>query len=55
MYWEKQLAPGSRRIFAGKVTSFNSRLQLAHPDFVILDDEGRVVGGSQAERGLSGS
>ena len=53
MYWQKQLAAGSRGIFAGKVTSFNSRLQLAHPDFVILDDEGRVVGGSQANAALA--
>jgi ATP-dependent DNA helicase RecG len=52
-YWEKQLAPGSRGIFAGKVTRFNSRLQLAHPDFVILDSEGRVIGGSQANEGLA--
>ena len=53
MYWQKQLAPRSRGIFAGKVTSFNSRLQLAHPDFVIVDDDGRVVGGSQANEGLA--
>ncbi len=52
-YWEGQLAPGSRGIFAGKVTRFNSRLQLAHPDFVILDSEGRVIGGSQANVGLA--
>jgi ATP-dependent DNA helicase RecG len=52
-YWEKQLAPGARGIFAGKVTRFNTRLQLAHPDFVILDSEGRVVGGSQANEGLA--
>jgi ATP-dependent DNA helicase RecG len=52
-YWEKQLAPGSRGIFAGKVTTFNSRLQLAHPDFVIVDEDGRVIGGSQANEGLA--
>ena len=52
-YWEKQLAPGARGIFAGKVTRFNTRLQLAHPDFVILDSEGRVIGGSQANEGLA--
>ena len=53
MYWQKQLAPRSRGIFAGKLTSFNSRLQLAHPDFVILDEDGRVIGGSQANEGLA--
>jgi ATP-dependent DNA helicase RecG len=52
-YWEKQLTVGSRGIFAGKVTTFNSRLQLAHPDFVILDDQGRVIGGSQANAALA--
>jgi len=52
-YWEKQLVSDSRGNFAGKVTRFNSRLQLAHPDFVILDSEGRVIGGSQANEGLA--
>jgi ATP-dependent DNA helicase RecG len=53
LYWANQLTPGSRGIFAGKVTRFNSRLQLAHPDFVVLDDEGRVIGGSQANEALA--
>jgi ATP-dependent DNA helicase RecG len=52
-YWENQLTPGSRGIFAGKVSRFQSRLQLAHPDFVILDSEGRVIGGSAANEGLA--
>jgi ATP-dependent DNA helicase RecG len=52
-YWQKQLAAGSRGIFAGKVTEFNGRLQLAHPDFVILDEDGRVVGGTQANAALA--
>jgi ATP-dependent DNA helicase RecG len=41
-YWQGQLRPGARGIFAGKVTRFNGRLQLAHPDFVILDELGAV-------------
>jgi ATP-dependent DNA helicase RecG len=53
LYWANQLTPGSRGIFAGKVTRFNSRLQLAHPDFVVLDDDGRVIGGSQANEALA--
>jgi ATP-dependent DNA helicase RecG len=52
-YWQKQLATGSRGIFAGKVTEFNGRLQLAHPDFVILDEDGNVVGGTQANAALA--
>jgi ATP-dependent DNA helicase RecG len=52
-YWQKQLVTGSRGIFAGKVTEFNGRLQLAHPDFVILDEDGNVVGGAQANAALA--
>ncbi|HVD82441.1 MAG TPA: ATP-dependent DNA helicase RecG [Propionibacteriaceae bacterium] len=46
-YWQGQLHPGARGIFAGKVTQFNRRLQLAHPDFVILDEHGAVIGGAK--------
>jgi ATP-dependent DNA helicase RecG len=45
-YWQNDLQPGARGIFAGKVRMFNSTLQLAHPDFVILGDDGSVVGGA---------
>jgi ATP-dependent DNA helicase RecG len=46
-YWQDQLLPGARGIFAGKVTRFNGRLQLAHPDFVILNEQGAVIGGAK--------
>jgi ATP-dependent DNA helicase RecG len=39
-YWQNALQPGARGIFAGKVKEFNRKLQLAHPDFVILDADG---------------
>ena len=52
-YWQGQLARGSRGIFAGKVKEFNSTLQLAHPDFVILDDDGRIVGGAQRNEAMA--
>ena len=39
-YWQSALQPGTRGIFAGKVREFNRKLQLAHPDFVTLDDRG---------------
>ena len=52
-YWHKQLRRGARGIFAGKVKEFNRRLQLAHPDFVILDDEGRVVGGAARNESMA--
>ena len=45
-YWQQDLQPGARGIFAGKVRMFNQTLQLAHPDFVILGDDGSVVGGA---------
>ncbi|MEU6175620.1 ATP-dependent DNA helicase RecG [Streptantibioticus parmotrematis] len=34
-----KLVPGSRGMFAGKVTVFNRARQLAHPDYQLLDDE----------------
>ncbi|MBM7800343.1 ATP-dependent DNA helicase RecG [Microlunatus panaciterrae] len=46
-WWEKQLTTGTRGIFAGKVGEFNGKLQLAHPDFVILDEQGQVSGGAK--------
>ncbi len=52
-YWEKQLRPGARGIFAGKVTEFNRRLQLAHPDFVIVDEQGNIVGGAARNEALA--
>ena len=52
-YWQSALQPGTRGIFAGKVREFNRKLQLAHPDFVTLDDQGRVGGGAQRNSGLA--
>jgi ATP-dependent DNA helicase RecG len=52
-YWQSALQPGARGIFAGKVREFNRKLQLAHPDFVTLDPEGRVVAGAQRNAGLA--
>jgi ATP-dependent DNA helicase RecG len=51
-YWQGQLQPGARGIFAGKVTRFNGRLQLAHPDFVIVDENGDVIGGTKRNAAL---
>ncbi len=52
-YWQKQLSQGSRGIFAGKVTEFNGALQLAHPDFVMLDADGQIVGGADRNQQLA--
>lgn len=35
---EGKLIPGARALFAGKVSSFNNRLQLAHPGYSLLSD-----------------
>ncbi|GAA3433080.1 ATP-dependent DNA helicase RecG [Kutzneria kofuensis] len=34
-----KLVPGARGLFAGKVSKFNKTMQLAHPEFQLLDDE----------------
>ncbi|HYP44370.1 MAG TPA: ATP-dependent DNA helicase RecG [Propionibacteriaceae bacterium] len=52
-YWQAQLKKGSRGIFAGKVKEFNSTLQLAHPDFVILGAGGEIVGGAQRNQAMA--
>jgi ATP-dependent DNA helicase RecG len=45
--WRKdQLRPGRRGFFAGEVSVFNRALQLAHPDYQLLDGE---EGGAVAE------
>ncbi|WP_189304304.1 ATP-dependent DNA helicase RecG [Streptomyces cinerochromogenes] len=36
----KELLPGTRAMFAGKVSVFNRRLQLAHPAYELLRDDG---------------
>ncbi|HET6635638.1 MAG TPA: ATP-dependent DNA helicase RecG [Streptomyces sp.] len=36
---QHKLQPGRRGMFAGKVGVFNRKLQLAHPDYKLLDDE----------------
>ncbi|MFD5324092.1 ATP-dependent DNA helicase RecG [Streptomyces sp. NPDC127092] len=36
-FHQKELLPGRRAMFAGKVGVFNRRLQLAHPEYKLLD------------------
>ena len=36
---QKELRPGSRGLFAGKVSSYQGKLQLAHPDYELFPDE----------------
>ena len=53
-WWERELDKGVRGIFVGKVGRFRDQLQLAHPEFVMLDDEGRVVGRSEQKALMAG-
>ncbi|WP_425576107.1 ATP-dependent DNA helicase RecG [Streptomyces axinellae] len=38
-YHQRELLPGRRGMFAGKVGVFNRKLQLSHPDYKLLDEE----------------
>ncbi|MEU2790760.1 ATP-dependent DNA helicase RecG [Streptomyces sp. NPDC007100] len=40
----KDLLPGRRAMFAGKVSAFNRKLQLAHPEYALLEGEGAESG-----------
>ena len=42
-FWEKQLSPGRHGMFAGKVSTFKGKRQLAHPEF-------RLLGADEAAR-----
>ncbi len=52
-YWTRELAKGVRGIFVGKVNEFNGRPQLTHPEFVMLDEAGKVVGRSAEKERLA--
>ncbi|TDC90102.1 ATP-dependent DNA helicase RecG [Saccharopolyspora aridisoli] len=41
---ERELIPGKRGMFAGKVTAFREQLQLAHPEYQLFDPEATDVG-----------
>ncbi|MFX4271136.1 ATP-dependent DNA helicase RecG [Propionibacteriaceae bacterium Y1685] len=51
-HWASLLHKGARGIFAGKVGMFRDELQLSHPDFVIIDEGGSVVGGARRNEGM---
>ena len=44
-YWERQLSPGRHGMFAGRVSTFAGKRQLAHPEFKLLgaDDAGKAA------------
>ena len=45
-YWQRQLElkDSVRGIFVGKIAQFRGNLQMAHPDFVMLNEDGLIVG-----------
>src|SRR6266550_3735952 len=44
-YWERQLTPGRHAMFAGRVSTFKGKRQLAHPEFKLLgaDDAAKAA------------
>jgi ATP-dependent DNA helicase RecG len=42
-YWESRLKPGTYGLFAGKVSAFKGKRQLAHPDFEPVADPDTAV------------
>ena len=52
-FWYTQLQLGGRGIFAGKVGRFRDDLQLTHPDFVMVTEDGRITGGARRNEVLA--
>ncbi|WP_392898593.1 ATP-dependent DNA helicase RecG [Streptomyces sp. LN699] len=50
----KDLLPGSRAMFAGKVSRFNHKLQLAHPAYEPLGRDADDTGGADAAAAFAG-
>ncbi|RRO16259.1 ATP-dependent DNA helicase RecG [Saccharopolyspora rhizosphaerae] len=46
---ERELVPGKRGMFAGKVTAFRDQLQLAHPEYHLFDSDATDVGAAAEE------
>jgi ATP-dependent DNA helicase RecG len=44
---QKDLVPGSRGMFAGKVGAYRGERQLAHPDYELFSDEDALVQNSE--------
>ncbi|MFB9569208.1 ATP-dependent DNA helicase RecG [Saccharopolyspora hordei] len=46
---ERELVPGRRGMFAGKVTSYRNQLQLAHPEYQLFDEGATDIGSAVEE------
>ncbi len=52
-WWQRSLRPGARGIFSAKVGEFRGQPQLGHPDYVIVDEQGFFVAGSDRNRSMA--
>ncbi|SDB91387.1 ATP-dependent DNA helicase RecG [Raineyella antarctica] len=52
-WWQRSLQPGARGIFSAKVGEFRGEPQLSHPDYVIVDEQGFFVAGSDRNRSMA--
>ncbi|MEA5154619.1 ATP-dependent DNA helicase RecG [Raineyella sp.] len=52
-WWQRSLTPGARGIFSAKVSEFRGQPQLSHPDYVIVDENGFFVAGSDRNRSMA--
>lgn len=52
-WWQRSLQPGARGIFSGKVGEFRGSPQLSHPDYVVVDEQGFFVAGSDRNRSMA--
>ena len=52
-WWQRSLQPGARGIFSAKVGEFRGQPQLGHPDYVIVDEQGFFVAGSDRNRSMA--
>ena len=46
---ERELLPGRRGMFAGKVTAYKGALQLAHPEYQLFDEQEQDAGSAAEE------
>ncbi|MGY4721101.1 ATP-dependent DNA helicase RecG [Naumannella huperziae] len=60
-HWARQLQPGTRAVFSGKVGEFRGEPQLTHPDYAVVDEHGFERKGARGQalankggRGLAG-
>lgn len=49
-HWQGELRIGALVIATGKVGEFKNHPQMTHPDFAVIDDSGRIIGGAIRNR-----